>query len=162
MDKNGNLTSVDTYDSDFEIEEIEKQTDEHFKIMKELMNEGTVFAAIYPMSDNSSRFELYTETGDLDPINGTVKFYKIENVLNYTDIIDNLTVICNTTPLSRIDTAIKLGLYNNHPVLYEKTVLDNSILDSQVTLRFLKSLPNATIEECKTSDDLISLILRLS
>jgi hypothetical protein len=39
MDKNGNLTSVDTYDSDFEIEEIEEQTDEHFKRIKELMND---------------------------------------------------------------------------------------------------------------------------
>lgn len=38
MDKNGNLTSVDTYDSDFSIEEIEEQTKEHFNELNKLMN----------------------------------------------------------------------------------------------------------------------------
>ena len=39
MDKNGNLTIVDTYDSDFDIEEIEVQTNEHFKQLRELIAE---------------------------------------------------------------------------------------------------------------------------
>jgi hypothetical protein len=38
MDKNSNLTSVDTYDSDFSVEEIEMQTKEHFAEMRKLMN----------------------------------------------------------------------------------------------------------------------------
>jgi hypothetical protein len=37
MDKRGNLTSVDTYDSDFSVEEIEELTKEHFEQMKKLM-----------------------------------------------------------------------------------------------------------------------------
>lgn len=39
MNKNGNLTSVDTYDSDFEIKEIEEQTNEHFNKFNEIMND---------------------------------------------------------------------------------------------------------------------------
>lgn len=39
MDKNGNLTSVDTYDSDFDIEEIEEQSREHFQEMREMFGE---------------------------------------------------------------------------------------------------------------------------
>lgn len=38
MDKMWNLSSVDTYDSDFTIEEIEEQTKEHFAEMDTLMN----------------------------------------------------------------------------------------------------------------------------
>jgi hypothetical protein len=41
MDRNGNLTSVDTYDSDFSVEEIEIQTKEHFAQMSKLMKEDT-------------------------------------------------------------------------------------------------------------------------
>lgn len=39
MDKNGNLTSVDTYDSDFSVEEIKVLTKDHFAEMKKLMRE---------------------------------------------------------------------------------------------------------------------------
>ena len=42
MDKNGNLTSVDTYDSDFTVEEIEEQTANHFRELESLMNEDTL------------------------------------------------------------------------------------------------------------------------
>lgn len=38
MDKNENLTSVDTYDSDFSVEEIERQSEEHFKELRKVMN----------------------------------------------------------------------------------------------------------------------------
>lgn len=38
MDNSGNFTSVDTYDSDFSVEEIEYQTRQHFEDMKRIMD----------------------------------------------------------------------------------------------------------------------------
>ena len=37
--KNKNLTSADTYDSDFSVEEIQEQTKRHFEEMQKLMND---------------------------------------------------------------------------------------------------------------------------
>jgi hypothetical protein len=42
MDMNGNLTSVDTYDSDFSLEEIEAQSKEHFASMNKITREEVV------------------------------------------------------------------------------------------------------------------------
>ena len=42
MDANGNLTSVDTYDSDFTLEEIEEQTKRHFEDITMILDKDNV------------------------------------------------------------------------------------------------------------------------